>query len=169
MSDQSTTSPAPTAPIPSTPILATDVAPRAKKSVYPEPFASRMQGRDKRILGDLFNLTNFGVNLTTLAPQGSSALRHSHTKQDEFIYIVQGHPTLITNDGKTKLAPGTCAGFKAGTGDAHCLINETDEEVLYLEVGDRTPNDEVNYPDEDLKAVFHNGTWMFLHKDDTPY
>lgn len=159
----------PTAPPPHAPILATDVPPRTKKSVYPEPFASRMEGRDKRILGDLFGLTNFGVNLTTLAPKGSSALRHSHTRQDEFIYIVQGHPTLLSNAGKTQLAQGMCAGFKAGTGDAHCLVNETDEVVLYLEVGDRTPNDEVNYPDEDLKAVFHNGAWMFLHKDGTSY
>ncbi|WMW80092.1 cupin domain-containing protein [Undibacterium cyanobacteriorum] len=152
-----------------TALIATDVAPRAKKSIYPEPFASRMEGREKRILGDLFGLTNFGVNLTTLAPNAVSALRHCHTHQDEFIYIVQGRPSLVTNEGKTQLAPGMCAGFKAGTGNAHCLLNETDEVVLYLEVGDRTPNDEVAYPDEDLKAVFHNGGWMFLHKDGSSY
>ena len=152
-----------------TALIATEVAPRAKKSIYPEPFASRMEGREKRILGDLFGLKNFGVNLTTLAPKAVSALRHSHTKQDEFIYIVQGHPTLLNNAGKTVLAPGMCAGFKAGTDDAHCLVNETDEVVLYLEVGDRSAGDEVNYPDEDLKAVFQDGAWAFLHKDGSPY
>lgn len=152
-----------------TALIATEVAPRAKKSIYPEPFASRMEGREKRILGDLFGLKNFGVNLTTLAPKAVSALRHSHTKQDEFIYIVQGHPTLLNNVGKTVLAPGMCAGFKAGTDDAHCLVNETDDVVLYLEVGDRSAGDEVNYPDEDLKAVFQNGAWAFLHKDGSPY
>jgi uncharacterized cupin superfamily protein len=68
-------------------ILAAEVPARTKPSVYPEPFASRMAGREKRVLGDLFGLANFGVNLTRLAPNASSALRHAHAKQDEFIYI----------------------------------------------------------------------------------
>lgn len=146
-----------------------EVAPRTTKSLYPAPFAARMEGREKRVLGDLFGLTNFGVNLTNLEPNGASALRHSHVTQDEFIYVVQGHPTLVTDDGKTKLAPGMCAGFKAGTGNSHCLVNETAELVIYLEVGDRTAGDEVSYPDEDLKAVFLDARWQFLRKDDTPY
>ena len=76
-------------------------------------------GRGKRALGELFGLTNFGVNLTRLAPGGQSALRHAHGKQDEFVYILEGEPTLVTNAGETPLKPGMCAGFKAGTGDAH--------------------------------------------------
>ena len=89
------------------------VAPRAKRSIYPEPFASMMQGREKRQLGEAFGLSNFGVNLTTIAPGGMSALRHRHAVQDEFIYVVEGHPTLVTDAGDTELAPGMCAGFKA--------------------------------------------------------
>lgn len=150
-------------------VVATAVTPRSIKSLYPAPFAARMEGREKRVLGDIFGLSNFGVNLTHLAPSGSSALRHSHAAQDEFIYIVQGHPSLITNAGKTQLAPGMCAGFKAGIGDAHQLINETNETVIYLEVGDRSAGDEVTYPDDDLKAVFVEGQWQFLHKDGKPY
>ncbi len=150
-------------------IHATEAPPRTKPSNYPEPFASRMQGREKRPLGDLFGLTNFGVNLTRLAPQAVSALRHAHTKQDEFIYILQGHPTLCTDAGRTVLAPGMCAGFKAGTGNGHHLVNETDEDVVYLEVGDRTPGDEGFYPDDDLKALLVEGKWKFVHKDGTPY
>ena len=132
-------------------LAAASAAPRTKKSNYPEPFASRMEGRIKRPLGDLFGLKNFGVNLTTLAPGGSSALRHAHSKQDEFVYILQGRPTLVTDAGRTPLRPGDCAGFRAGTGDAHCLFNETDEEVVYLEVGDRIPGDSATYPDDDIK------------------
>jgi uncharacterized cupin superfamily protein len=143
---------------------------RTKPSNYPEPFALRMLGREKRILGDLFGITNFGVNLTRLAPNAVSALRHAHTKQDEFIYILQGFPTLYTDEGRTQLSPGMCAGFKAGTGNGHHLINETSEEVLYLEVGDRTPGDEGSYPDDDLKAILmESGKWKFVHKDGTPY
>ena len=142
---------------------------RTKPSVYPEPFASRVAGREKRPLGDLFNLKNFGVNLTRLAPNAVSALRHAHTKQDEFIYVLQGCPTLHTDEGRTQLSPGMCAGFKAGSGNGHRLINETTEEVVYLEVGDRTAGDQGTYPDDDLKALLVEGKWQFIHKDGRPY
>ena len=150
-------------------IRAAEAPARAKASNYPEPFASRMTGREKRPLGDLFGLTNFGVNLTRLAPNGVSALRHAHTKQDEFVYILEGHPTLRTDEGRTQLSPGMCAGFKAGSGNGHHLINETSQNVVYLEVGDRTPGDEGSYPDDDLKALLQDGKWKFVHKDGTPY
>ncbi|MBX9848862.1 MAG: cupin domain-containing protein [Rhodocyclaceae bacterium] len=152
-----------------TAVVAADVPPRTRPSVYPSPFAEQMAGRTKRALGDVFGLANFGVNLTRLAPNSVSALRHAHTKQDEFVYILEGHPTLHTDEGYTKLAPGMCAGFKAGTGNGHRLINETAEEVVYLEVGDRSPGDEGTYPDDDLKAVLVDGQWRFTHKDGTPY
>lgn len=158
-----TQSPLPTA------LLATAAPPRTKSSNYPEPFFSRMAGREKRFLGDMFGLSNFGVNLTRLHPKGISALRHSHSKQDEFIYILEGCPTLYTDEGATPLSPGMCAGFKAGTGNAHHLINETAEDVVYLEIGDRTPGDQASYPDDDLKAVAENGRWRFTHKDGSAY
>ncbi|HMI95566.1 MAG TPA: cupin domain-containing protein, partial [Micropepsaceae bacterium] len=107
----------------------------------------------KRPLGDRFGLTIFGVNLTTLPPGAMSALRHAHTSQDEFVYILEGTPTLITDVGETKLRPGMCAGFKAGTGDAHHLVNQSESDVVYLEVGDRTLGDGAHYPDDDIVAV----------------
>jgi uncharacterized cupin superfamily protein len=140
-----------------------------KPSSYPEPFASLAAGKEKRPLGDIFGLTNFGVNFTRLSPGATSALRHSHSKQDEFIYILQGRAVLHTRDGTTELSSGMCAGFKAGTGDAHQLVNESEDEVIYLEVGDRTAGDEVNYPDDDLKVIQVDGKWAFVHKDGTPY
>ncbi len=151
------------------PVNAHDLPPRSRTSFYPEPFASRMQGREKRQLGDLFGLKNFGVNLTSLAPKSVSSLRHSHLKQDEFIYIVQGHPTLNTNEGKFVLSPGMCIGFPAGTGNAHNLCNETVDVVFYLEIGDRTPGEEVSYPDDDLKIETIDGGAAYLHKDGTRY
>jgi len=158
----------PNKPIPVA-VIAAEVPERSKPSVYPEPFAARMAGREKRQLGEQFGLTNFGVNLTRLPPNAVSALRHAHTKQDEFIYILQGRPTLHTDEGRTQLSPGMCAGFKAGTGNGHRLINETAEEVVYIEVGDRTSGDEGSYPDDDLKALFVEGKWKFVHKDGVPY
>jgi uncharacterized cupin superfamily protein len=150
-------------------VAAADVAPRTKPSLYPEIFARRVQGREKRQLGEVFGLTNFGVNLTRLAPHASSALRHAHTRQDEFIYVLEGSPTLHTDEGTTQLSAGMCAGFKAGTGNAHRLINETDAEVVFLEIGDRTAGDEVTYPDDDLKATLVEGNWVFSRRDGTSY
>jgi uncharacterized cupin superfamily protein len=128
-----------------------------------------MAGREKRALGDLFGLRSFGVNLTRLAPGAASALRHAHSRQDELVYVLEGHPTLVTDDGRTRLSPGSCAGFAAGSGRSHCLVNDTDEDAVYLEIGDRTPGDEVTYPDDDLVAVREGDGWRFAHKDGTPY
>jgi uncharacterized cupin superfamily protein len=150
-------------------INAADAPARTRPSNYPKPFASRMAGRTKQPLGDLFGLANFGVNLTRLAPGAMSALRHAHSKQDEFVYVLSGKPALVTDVGRTELRPGMCAGFKAGTGNGHHLINETAVDVLYLEVGDRTPGDEGSYPDDDLKARMVDGKWRFVHKDGSPY
>lgn len=148
---------------------AEDVPPRAVQTSYPEPFARRMAGRQKRTLGDLFGLTRFGVNLVRLVPGGVSSLRHAHTRQDEFVYILHGNPTLHTDEGWTLLAPGMCAGFRAGSGNAHRLINDTDHDVLYLEVGDRTPGDEASYPDDDIAARMVDGRYRFFRKDGSPY
>ena len=153
-----------------TAIVAAEAAPRIKPSNYPPQFATAVLGRVKRPLGDLFGLTNFGVNLTRLAPGAATALRHAHTRQDEFVYVLEGNPTLITDDGERILTPGMCAGFKAGTGDGHHLVNRSSGEVVLLEVGDRSPGDVGIYPDDDLQAVLRpDGTWAFTHKDGTPY
>ena len=150
-------------------IVAAAAEPATRPSMYPAPFAQRMSGRTKRRLGEHFGLSNFGVNLSTLAPGSSSALRHAHSRQDEFIYVLSGHPTLHTDAGMERLAPGMCAGFPAGAGNAHRLLNETDTDVTYLEIGDRSAGDEAVYPDDDLHAFAVDGTWRFLHKDGTPY
>jgi uncharacterized cupin superfamily protein len=127
-------------------------------------------GRDKRPLGDMFGLTNFGVNLTRLAPGGQSALRHAHGKQDEFVHILEGEAMLITNSGAMPLTAGMCAGFKTGTGDAHHLVNRTKQDVVFLEVGDRSAGDSVTYPDDDVMAVYGtDGNWKYSRKDETPF
>jgi uncharacterized cupin superfamily protein len=151
-------------------LVAADASPRKTKSNYPPQFAARLGDRIKRPLGDAFGLTIFGVNLTTLPPGAMSALRHAHTKQDEFVYILEGTPTLVTDAGETSLKPGMCAGFKAGTGDAHHLVNRGTMDVVYLEVGDRTLGDEASYPDDDIVAIkTADGSRKFTAKDGKPY
>lgn len=146
-----------------------EVPAQERVSGYPEPFFSRVKDRTKRRIGDFFGLKNFGVNQTTIAPGSESSVLHRHTKQDELVYILAGNPTLVTESTRITLAPGMCAGFPAN-GEAHHLINETDEPVVCLEIGDRTPGDEGIYPQDDLKAELDsNGKYAFLHKDGTPY
>lgn len=150
-------------------VLASAVAPRGRPSNYPEPFAARVAGREKRALGDVFGLANFGVNLTRLAPGAQSALMHRHSRQDEFVFILEGRPTLVTEAGETELGPGMCAGFPAG-GLAHHLVNRTDTDALYLEIGDRMAGDCGEYPADDLEArLAQDGRWRFFHKDGRPY
>ncbi len=151
------------------PVKAASIPPPDKTTVYPHPFAARVAGRMKRKLGDHFGLTNFGVNLTELAPGALSALLHHHSKQDEFVYIVEGTPTLVLDKVEYTLKPGDCVGFKAGDGIAHQLINRSREPVIYLEVGDRTEGDETSYPYDDLKARFVKRAWQLAHKDGRPY
>ena len=158
------------APEPAVAIDASEAPLRAKQTGYPKPYAARVAGREKRPLGDLFGLANFGVNITTLGPGAYSALRHAHAKQDEFVYVLEGEPTLITDTGETLMKPGMCAGFKAGTGDAHHLHNRTQADVVLLEVGDRSAGDSVQYPDDDVEAVYGaDGKWRYTKKDGTPY
>lgn len=161
------------ATIPSYPValFAAEAPTRARKSVYPEEFAARIGERIKQPLGDQFGLTVFGVNLTTLKPGAMSALRHAHEKQDEFVYVLEGHPTLVTDEGETPLKPGMCAGFKAGTGNAHHLVNRGEHDVVYLEVGDRTAGDAASYPDDDLRALKSEDGQrrVFVRKDGTPF
>ena len=150
-------------------ILASSAPPRAKPSILPEPFFTRLAKREKRPLGDRFGLKNLGVNLTRIAPGGESALLHRHSRQDEFVYILEGEPTLVTDADEVTLSPGMCAGFLA-EGIAHQLVNRTDRDVVYLEIGDRTAGDEVSYPRDDLRASQGpDGTWAFTDKDGRPY
>jgi uncharacterized cupin superfamily protein len=150
-------------------VEAASVAPRGRPSNYPEPFAARVAGREKRVLGDLFGLGNFGVNLTRLAPGAQSALLHRHSRQDEFVYILEGAPTLVLEAGETELGPGMCVGFPAG-GLAHHIVNRTDTDAVYLEIGDRTAGDCADYPADDLEArLGPDGRWQFFHKDGSPY
>ena len=132
----------PTPRRPPPPFIAIDAASAAARPALTLASRSRMGSQPRRAgvrhpLGDVFGLKNFGVNFTRMAPNAVSAPRHSHSRQDEFIYILEGNPVLITDAGETPLSPGMCAGFPAG-GDAHHLVNRTDRDVVYLEVGDRT-------------------------------
>ncbi|MEG9501950.1 MAG: cupin domain-containing protein [Methylorubrum extorquens] len=148
-------------------ICAANAPIRAKSSNYPEPFASRMEGRIKQPLGDLFGVRNFGVNLTRLRPGAVSALHHRHSRQDELIYILEGEPTLFTDAGEMQLRPGMVAGFPAN-GTAHHLENRTDRDCLILEIGDRSRGDVASYPQDDLQALMDvDGNWRFARKDGT--
>lgn len=139
-------------------------------TTYPEAFKKEVASRSKRVLGDLFGLTNYGVNLVELAPGAWSAQRHWHTREDEFVYVLSGELTLVTDAGNKILSAGMVAGFPAGEANGHHLVNETDESASYLEIGDRIPEDEVFYPDIDLQLVSGpDGDRIFTRRNGKPY
>lgn len=158
-----------TSPKPVLSIIAAQAALRTVSSILPSALAAPLSKRQKRPLGDVFGLKNFGVNLTRVAPGGISAYLHKHTHQDEFVYILEGEAVLVTENEEVLLPAGTCAGFPAG-GEAHQLVNRSDRDLVYLEIGDRTAGDAVTYPNDDLKASPRpEGGYIFTRKDGTEF
>ncbi|CAO3375109.1 cupin domain-containing protein [Azospirillum argentinense] len=167
MSDEALSNAPPTVP-PAVPVLdPAAIGAKLGATDYPEPFRAAVAGRLRKRLGNPLGITNFGVNLTRLEPGAASALRHWHTRQDEFVYVLEGELTLVTDAGETILRPGMCAGFPAGRPDGHQLVNRSDEPATYLEVGDRSAGDEAHYPDEDLR--YDGVTDLFTHRDGSPW
>ncbi|HEX6271470.1 MAG TPA: cupin domain-containing protein [Polyangiaceae bacterium] len=139
-------------------------------SAYPEPFRSRVLPREKRPLGEACGLTKIGVNLTTLGPGRESSMRHHHTLEDEFVFVLEGEVVLRTDEGEQLLTPGTCAGFRAGSGNGHQLVNRSDRPARYLEVSNREPDDIAAYPDDDLAyKKGPDGSHRFSRKDGSSY
>ena len=138
-------------------------------SIYPAPFGAPLAGRVKRALGNALGLSQFGVNLVTLAPGAWSSQRHWHENEDEFVYILEGTATLITDEGEFALEAGMAAGFPAGEPDGHHLVNKSDAPVVYLEVGTRAVVETAHYSDIDMKAQRDgSGGFAFTRKDGTP-
>jgi uncharacterized cupin superfamily protein len=136
---------------------------------YPEPFHRVVAGRQRQRLGNAVGLDQFGVNLTRLKPGSASALRHWHEREDELVYILEGEVVLIENDGEILLKPGDAAGFKANSADGHHLINRTNRDALYLEIGTRSKHERVEYPDVDLINVRDDKVVRFTHRNGEEY
>ena len=141
------------------------------RSGYPEPYRSRVMPRHKRRLGDALGLTRIGINLTMLPPGKESSMRHWHTREDEFVYVLEGEVVLRTDAGEQLLRAGMCAGFPAGVPDAHQLVNRGDRPALYLEVSNRDPADSVSYADPDVDLMWNppHAPGRFTRRDGTPY
>ena len=138
-------------------------------TIYPAPYDAVMRGRAKRSLTQALGLTQFGVNVTELAPGAASALRHWHSHEDEFIFVLEGEATLVTGEGEQVLGAGHCAGFPAGIPDGHQLVNRSSALVRFIEVGTRDQRDEANYPDIDLRCAPGRYTKpIYTKKDGTP-
>lgn len=144
--------------------------PESNATSYPDKFKAANSHRWFRRLGDHVGLKNFGVSLTRIEPGGQSSARHAHSKQDEFVWVVEGEVVLETNEGRQTLGPGACAGFAAGSGNAHRFVNESGRDAVILVVGDRTPFDEVTYPDIDNHArAGADGRYVHTRKDGSPH
>jgi uncharacterized cupin superfamily protein len=154
---------------PRPPAFDPDTVAESNSTSLPPPHRAVNQMRYNRRLGDHAGLTNFGVILTRIIPGGQSSFRHAHSRQDEFVYVLDGEVVLETDGGPQVLTSGMCAGFPAGSGDAHRFVNHTDKDVKLLVIGDRTAGDEISYPDLDMHAVLGaDGSYKFTTKKGEP-
>ncbi len=142
--------------------------PAQRMSNYPKEFAPVIAGRERQRLGDAAGLAQFGVNLTRIKPGSSSALRHWHEQEDEFIFMLEGELVLQENDGEIVLRPGDAAGFKANSGIGHCLVNRSSSDAVYLEIGTRLTNERVHYSDVDLMLERDGQNRRWLRKSGAP-
>ena len=136
---------------------------------YPAEFQHVVAGRERKRLGNAVGLDQFGVNLTRIKPGTPSALRHWHAIEDELVYILEGEVVLVEDGGETVLRPGDAAGFKAGSGNGHHLVNRSNRDAVYLEIGTRAVKDRVVYPDVDLVNEKDERGTRFFHKSGEPY
>lgn len=138
---------------------------------YPAPFAGAVAGRSRKRIGDAGGLTQYGVNICTLRPGAASAHRHWHKAEDEFIYMLSGDAVLIEDAGETALKAGDAAAFPAGAANGHHLVNRSNADAVFLEVGSRAAEESVEYADPavDMRAVKDAKGWRFLHKDGRPW
>lgn len=152
------------------PALDPQSVPPRSRSLYPEPFRSRVLPREKRALAAALGLTKIGANLTTLPPGKESSMRHFHTREDELVFVLEGEVVLRTDEGEQVLTAGMCAGFPCGGSNGHQLVNRSDRPARYLEISNHDPEDTAEYPDDDLALEFGaDGGLVFTHKDGAPY
>ncbi len=138
-------------------------------STYPMAFKAKVEARIKRRLGDVVGLNQFGINLVTMPPGAWSSQRHWHAQEDEFIYILSGELVLVTGAGETMMRAGDCTGFPAGNPDGHHLINRTAAEATYIEVGSRSRDEDVDYPDIDMTARRRGSKAAYFNRKGEPY
>lgn len=143
--------------------------PAEEGSRYPKPFDAPCRARSRRRLGDVFGLVDFGVNLLVLPPGAWSSQRHWHTREDELVYVLEGAPTLVSDEGERVLGPGDVAGFPAGRDNGHHLVNNTDDRVVVLEVGARRTDDDTYYSDIDMQILGRASGTAFTRRNGEPY
>jgi uncharacterized cupin superfamily protein len=136
---------------------------------YPSPFNKAVEGRSRKRLGKAADLTQFGVNICTLKPGAASSQRHWHENEDEFVYVLSGEVVLCEDGGETVLKPGDAAGWKAGVANGHCLINRSEHDAVFIEVGTRAANERAHYSDIDMQVVRDHRTFRYLHRNGEPY
>jgi uncharacterized cupin superfamily protein len=138
-------------------------------TAYPEPFRAAVAGRARQRIGRAAGLGQLGVNICRLAPGAASSQRHWHSAEDELVFVLDGEVVLCEDATETVLRPGDAAAWKAGAENGHCLVNRSDRDAVFLEVGSRADTDSVVYPDVDLRAERDATGARYLHRSGEPW
>jgi uncharacterized cupin superfamily protein len=146
-----------------------DKLPPDSSTSYPQPFRKAVEGRSRKRLGRAAGLTQFGVNICTLKPGAASSQRHWHEQEDELVYVLEGEVILCEDGGETILRAGDAAAWKAGVPNGHCLVNRSDRDAIFIEIGTRAPAERAHYSDIDMMAARDETGGRYTKKDGTPY
>jgi uncharacterized cupin superfamily protein len=105
-------------------------------------------------------LTRIGIHHERLPPGRRTSYPHAESAEEEFVYVIEGRPDAWIDGHLHALKPGDAVGLPAGTGVCHSFLNNTDEEVHLLVVGER-PKDEnrIRYPLNPVHELTREDRW----------
>ena len=136
---------------------------------YPSPFNKAVEGRSRKRLARAAGLSQFGVNICTLRPGAASSQRHWHENEDELVFVLEGEVVLCEDGGETVLRPGDAAGWKAGVTNGHCLVNRSNRDTVFIEVGTRATAERAHYSEIDMMVVRDEKGARYTKKNGEPY
>ena len=136
---------------------------------YPPPHNKAVEGRSRIRLARAAGLTQYGVNICTLKPGAASSQRHWHENEDELVFVLEGEVTLCEDEGETILKPGDAAAWKAGVANGHCLVNRSNRDAVFIEVGSRAARERAHYSDIDMKVERDDKGMHYTRKNGEPF
>jgi uncharacterized cupin superfamily protein len=151
------------------PKIEIDRIPVDSSTNYPPPFDKAVEGRARKRLGRTAGLSQFGVNICTLKPGAASSQRHWHENEDELVCVLEGEVVLREDSGETVLRPGDAAAWKAGVPNGHCLINRSNRDAVFIEVGTRAAAERAHYSDIDMMVTRDEKGARYTKKNGEPY
>ncbi|MBN9053641.1 MAG: cupin domain-containing protein [Rhizobiales bacterium] len=113
---------------------------------FANPKHTNHGGQSSR-MGAAQGMTRIGINYDIVAPGKRTSRPHAESAEDEFVLVLKGRPDAWIDGHLHQLGEGDAAVFPAGTGIAHSFLNNSDEDVHLLVIGEHArAGNRLNYP-----------------------